>query len=103
MTRVARNICLALDVFYTYILITTLRKFSKKYFHSPKYLRTATNTVDHGIVPTLPSSGADGADADRPDVGSAHADVEGVNDAFRRDAGVTGADAGRPCVDALMP
>ena len=63
-----------------YVIITTLRKFSKKYFHSPKYLRTATNTVDHGIVPTLPSSGADGGDAERPNVDGAHADGEGVEE-----------------------
>jgi len=48
---------------------------------------TATNTVHHEIVPTLPSSSADGGDADRPDVGGAHADGKGADDAFLGVAG----------------
>ena len=59
----------------------------KKYFHPPKYLPTTTNTVDHEILLTLLSSGADGSDADRPDVGGAHADSEGAEDAFPGAAG----------------
>ena len=68
---------------YLYVFyLAILNKLSKKYFHSPKYLLPPTQLTMRlsQIVATLPSSGADGGDAERPDVDGAHADSEGAEE-----------------------